>query len=73
MAFDGHKDPCVEKPDFDCKFCNILTSDQRAHLSTPSYKIKKETWEAKSTSTPSKETAASDTLSPTMWTRHMCR
>ena len=36
------KDPCVEKPDSDCKFCNILTSDQRAQLSTPSYKIKKE-------------------------------
>ena len=58
------KDPCVEKPDSDCKLCSILTSDQRTQLSTPSYKIKKEKWEAKSTSTTSKEPTASDTLSP---------
>ena len=26
-------DPCVEKPDSsDCKFCNVLTSDQRSQL-----------------------------------------
>ena len=48
-----------------CKFCNILTSDQLAQLSTPSYKLKKDKQEAKSTSTPSKE-PASDTLSPTL-------
>ena len=23
------KDPCVEKPDTDCKLCNLLTSDQK--------------------------------------------
>ena len=36
------------------------------NLTTPSYKIKKAKQEAKSTSTPSKEPAASDTLSPTL-------
>ena len=36
----GH-DPCVEKPDSDCKFYNVLTSDQKAQLSTLSDKIKK--------------------------------
>ena len=56
------QDPCVEKLDSACKFCNILTSDQRAQLSTPSYKLKKEKWEAESTSTLSKE-AESDTQS----------
>ena len=49
------KDPCVEKTESDCRFCNILTSDQRAQLSTPFYKIKKEKGKAKST--PSKESA----------------
>ena len=64
---DKGKDPCVEKPESACKFCDILTSDQRAQPSTPSYKLKKgkETREAKSTSTPSKE-VQSATLSPTL-------
>ena len=55
------KDPCVEQPDTkDCKFYNSLTPEQRLQLSTPSYKIKKEKWEAKKLeSTPSKDT---DTL-----------
>ena len=43
-------DPYVEKPEnSDCKLCNILTSDQRFQLSSPSYKLKKETCEAKKT------------------------
>ena len=53
MSFDGHsfctccrdkgkgKDPCVETPDSECKFCNVLTPEQRAQLATPSYKQKK--------------------------------
>ena len=41
------KDPCVGKPESTCKFCDILTCDQRAQLSTPSYKLKKEKREAK--------------------------
>ena len=32
--------PCVANSD--CSFCNILTSDQGAQLSTPRYKLKKE-------------------------------
>ena len=43
-------DCCVEKPEnSDCKFCNVLTSDQRSQLSTPSYKLKKEKHESKKT------------------------
>ena len=57
-------DPCVEKPEVDCALCNTLTPEQLTQLSTPSYKLKKEKKEAKS-STPSKEQAA-DTLSPTL-------
>ena len=33
-------DPCVSKSD--CQACNVLTEDQRIHLSTPSYRIKME-------------------------------
>ena len=57
-------DPYVEKPDADCALCNALTPEQLTQLSTPSYKLKKEKKEAKS-STPSEEQAA-DTLSPTL-------
>ena len=55
------KDPCVENPETkDCKFCNSLTPEPRLQLATPSYKLKKEKWEAKKLeSTPSKD---SDTL-----------
>ena len=61
------KDPCVEKPDADCKFCNLLTSDQKSQLSTPSYQLKKEKRDSKKTATPSKDTStSSDTLSPTL-------
>ena len=55
-------DPCVETPPAPCRHCDALTADQKAHISTPSYKIKKEKREAK-TSTPAKD---SDTLSPTL-------
>ena len=42
------KDPYVENPQSpDCKFCNLLTPDQKAQLATPSYKFKKEKREAK--------------------------
>ena len=40
---DKGKDPCAEKPESACKFCDIVTSDQRAQFSTPSDKLKKET------------------------------
>ena len=52
------KDPSVEKPNTtDCKFCNILISEQHSQLSSPSYKIKKEKREARkdNTATPSKD------------------
>ena len=53
------QDPCVEKPDCDCCHCNTLTPEQLAQLSTPSYKIKKEKRESKS-STPAKNPPSSD-------------
>ena len=34
------KDPCVEKPDAECQHCKVLTPEQLAQLSTPSYKLK---------------------------------
>ena len=55
-------DPCVGTPPAPCSHCNAFTLEQKAQLSTPSYKIKKEKREAKS-STPAKD---SDTLSPTL-------
>ena len=55
-------DPCIKTPPAACCHCDALTSEQKAQLSTPSYKLKKEKKEAKS-STPAK---ASDTLSPTL-------
>ena len=57
-------DPCVENPEKDCKLCLALTADQLNQLSTPSYKLKKEKRDAKS-STPVKD-RSSDTLSPTL-------
>ena len=60
------QDPCVEKPGSDCCHCNALTSEQLAQLSTPSYTIKKEKRESKS-STPANNPPSSDnTLSPTL-------
>ena len=55
-------DPCIETPPATCSHCDPLTAEQKAQLSTPSYKLKKKKKEAKS-STPAK---ASDTLSPTL-------
>ena len=46
-------DPCVENPEKDCKLCLALTPEQLNQLSTPSYKLKKEKRDAKS-STPVK-------------------
>ena len=58
--FDGHafcarcrekgkgEEPCIKDKDtVDCSLCNSLTPEQRAQISTPSYKIKKEKREAK--------------------------
>ena len=47
------KDPCVEKEGASCHHCNALTPEQLAQLSTPSYKLKKEKRDMKS-STPSR-------------------
>ena len=57
-------DPCFENPEKDCKLCLALTPEQLNQLSTPSYKLKKEKRDAKS-STPVKD-RSSDTLSPTL-------
>ena len=77
-SFDGHafcarcrdkgkgKDPCVETPQSDCKFCIVLTPEQLAQLATPSYKLNKEKREAKKLeATPSKDsTSVTQELSP---------
>ena len=58
-------EPCVKNPNTtDCKFCKVLTSDQRSQLSTLSYKLKNENREAKKdiAATPSKDHV--DTLNP---------
>ena len=55
-------DPYIETPPAACSHYDAFTAEQKAQLSTPSYKLKKEKKEAKS-STPAK---ASDTLSPTL-------
>ena len=54
-GFDHHSvcarcrsDPCIETPPAACSHCDALTSEQKAQLSTPSYKLKKEKKEAKS-------------------------
>ena len=68
-SFDGHsfcarcrdkgkgKDPCVKTPTSDCKFCLLLTPEQKAQMATPSYKLKKKKRDAKKAelSSPSKD------------------
>ena len=56
------QDPCVEKPGSACSHCSSLTPDQLTQLSMPTYKMKKEKCELKS-STPAKNPP-----SP-LWTR----
>ena len=58
-SFEGHsfcarcrekgkgKDMCVESPTTDCKFCLLLTPEQKAQLATPSYELKKEKRDAR--------------------------
>ena len=58
-------DPCVEKEGANCRHCNAPSPEQLAQLSTPSYKLKKEKRDMKS-STPSKNPVTDDTLSPTL-------
>ena len=57
------KDSCVESPELECKFCLLLTPEQKAQLATPSCKLKKEKREAKKldiSSTPSKDSPLVD-------------
>ena len=65
-SFDGHsfcarcrekgkgKDTCIETPTSDCKFCLLLTPEQKAQLATPSYKLKRKNEKAE-LSSPSKD------------------
>ena len=53
-------DPCIKTPPAACSHCDALSSEQKAQLSTPLYKLKKEKKEAKSFTA----AKASDTLSP---------
>ena len=62
LAGPQGSDPCIETPPAACSHCDALSSEQKAQLPTPSYKLKNERKEAKS-STPAK---AVDTLSPTL-------
>ena len=58
------KDPCVEKSDSDCQLCKLLTPEQLAQLSTPSYKLKEK---RDKSSTPSKDPSSSSvTLNSTL-------
>ena len=59
------KDPCVEKPDSDCQHCKVLTPEQLAQLSTPSYKLKKEKRD-KSDTTPSKNSTSTSSSKVTL-------
>ena len=51
------KDPCVDTPDAECKFCIVLTPEQKAQLATRSYKLqkKREAKKLESSSTPVKD------------------
>ena len=59
------QDPCVEQPGSACSHCSSLTPDQLTQLSTPTYKMKKEKRELKS-STPAKNPPSDSTLSPNL-------
>ena len=59
------QDPSVEKPGSACSHCSSLTPDQLTQLSMPTYKMKKEKRELKS-STPAKNPTSDSTLSPTL-------
>ena len=78
-SFDGHsfcarcrekgkgKDTCVESPTTECKFCILLTPEQKAQLATPSYKLKKEKCDARKadiSSTPSKDNTDGTLVDP---------
>ena len=68
-SFDGHAfcarcrdkkkgtDTCVDSPTKDCKFCLLLSPEQKTQLATPLYKLKKEKRDAKKSelSSPSKD------------------
>ena len=71
-AFDSHSycvhcrdngkgtDPCVKQED--CQFCNVLTQDQKARLSTPSYQKKKEKHDQKAIQEESSSTLVDSAL-----------
>ena len=51
----------MKSPESECKFCVVLTPEQRTQLSTPSYRLQKEKREAKQLeSTPSKDSTLVD-------------
>ena len=52
-------DPCCKTPPEACEHCDSLSPEQKIQLSTPSYKLKKERKDAKST--PKKDTEAHTT------------
>ena len=57
-------DPCTKSPPEDCQHCDALTPDQRTQIATPSYKLKKEKKDAKST--PVKDSDNSTLVDPAL-------
>ena len=57
-------DPCVNKKY--CPHCNILTTEQKLHLSTPSYQKKKERCEQKSDKPEGVEVNTSTSVDPSL-------
>ena len=57
-------DPCTKSPPEDCQNCDALTPDQRTQIATPSYKLKKEKKDAKST--PVKDSDNSTLVDPAL-------
>ena len=77
-AFDSHNfcarcrekgkgsDPCISHKD--CNACNSLTEEQRAQLSAPSYRLKKEKRDSKKSSENPKQDASSSLIDPSSLT-----
>ena len=82
-SFNGHvfcarcrdkkkgEDPYVKSPESEYNFCIVLTPNQVAQLSTPSYRLKNEKREAKKMEvTPSKDSRSLDPCRPFLSCRY---
>ena len=57
-------DPCTKSPPEDCQHCDAFTPEQKTQIATPSYKLKKEKKDAKST--PAKDSDNSTLVDPAL-------